>query len=30
MEFNPERFISREGKEPEFDPSKIAFGYGRR
>ncbi|KIJ70462.1 hypothetical protein HYDPIDRAFT_79110 [Hydnomerulius pinastri MD-312] len=30
MEFNPERFLAREGKEPETDPRTICFGFGRR
>jgi cytochrome P450 len=29
-EFNPERFLAREGKEPELDPRAICFGFGRR
>ncbi|KAI0632727.1 cytochrome P450 [Trametes polyzona] len=29
--FNPDRFLAKEGgKEPEYDPRKIAFGFGRR
>ncbi|EKM59405.1 uncharacterized protein PHACADRAFT_181407 [Phanerochaete carnosa HHB-10118-sp] len=30
MEFKPERFLASDSKEPELDPSKFAFGYGRR
>ncbi|KAK0450594.1 cytochrome P450 [Desarmillaria tabescens] len=30
FEFKPERFIRTESKEPEFDPHKVAFGFGRR
>ncbi|KAK0450588.1 cytochrome P450 [Desarmillaria tabescens] len=30
FEFKPERFIRTEGREPEFDPCKLAFGFGRR
>ncbi|KAF9247139.1 cytochrome P450 [Melanogaster broomeanus] len=29
-EFNPERFLAREGKEPEADPRTTCFGFGRR
>ncbi|KAG2148109.1 cytochrome P450 [Suillus clintonianus] len=29
-EFNPERFLAKEGKEPETDPRTICFGFGRR
>jgi len=29
-EFNPERFLSKDGKEPETDPRTICFGFGRR
>ncbi|TBU24874.1 cytochrome P450 [Dichomitus squalens] len=28
--FNPERFLPGHGKEPELDPRKVAFGFGRR
>ena len=28
--FRPERFLVEEGKEAPLDPSKIAFGFGRR
>ncbi|KAI1795415.1 cytochrome P450 [Ganoderma leucocontextum] len=28
--FNPERFLRGPGKEPELDPRKVAFGFGRR
>lgn len=30
FEFKPERFIRTETKEPEFDPHKLAFEFGRR
>ncbi|KAH9849106.1 cytochrome P450 [Lenzites betulinus] len=30
MSFNPERFISTPGKEPQADPRSVVFGYGRR
>jgi len=30
MEFNPDRFLPREGKEPEPDPRDACFGFGRR
>ena len=30
LEFKPERFLARDGKEPELSPTKLAFGYGRR
>ncbi len=29
-EFRPERFIRMEGKEPEMNPHKMVFGFGRR
>ncbi|KIL00286.1 hypothetical protein PAXRUDRAFT_821829 [Paxillus rubicundulus Ve08.2h10] len=29
-EFNPDRFLTRDGKEPETDPRTICFGFGRR
>ncbi|KAG0709796.1 cytochrome P450 [Suillus ampliporus] len=29
-EFNPERFLTKDGKEPETDPRTICFGFGRR
>lgn len=29
-EFNPERFLGNDGKEPETDPRTICFGFGRR
>ncbi|KAG2039206.1 cytochrome P450 [Suillus americanus] len=29
-EFNPERFLAKEGKEPETDPRTVCFGFGRR
>jgi cytochrome P450 len=28
--FNPERFLSQDGKPVERDPRQIAFGFGRR
>lgn len=30
MEFNPDRFMSREGSPPETDPRNFSFGFGRR
>ncbi|KAL4075734.1 cytochrome P450 [Scleroderma citrinum] len=30
MEFNPDRFLPREGKEPQPDPRNVCFGFGRR
>ncbi|KAJ7655820.1 cytochrome P450 [Mycena polygramma] len=30
MAFEPERFIAKEGKEPELDPRELTFGFGRR
>ncbi|KAG5756938.1 hypothetical protein H9Q70_000477 [Fusarium xylarioides] len=30
MRFNPERFLSTDGNEPEQDPHKYTFGFGRR
>ncbi|KAG1753721.1 cytochrome P450 [Suillus paluster] len=29
-QFNPERFLARDGKESETEPSTICFGFGRR
>ncbi|KAG1752629.1 cytochrome P450 [Suillus paluster] len=29
-EFNPERYLAKDGKEPETDPRTICFGFGRR
>ncbi|KAG1815026.1 cytochrome P450 [Suillus subaureus] len=29
-EFNPERFLAKDGKEPETDPRTVCFGFGRR
>ncbi|KAG1795476.1 cytochrome P450 [Suillus plorans] len=29
-EFNPERFLAKDGKEPERDPRTVCFGFGRR
>ncbi|KAG0702323.1 hypothetical protein DFH29DRAFT_504672 [Suillus ampliporus] len=29
-QFNPERFLAKDGKEPETEPSTISFGFGRR
>ncbi|KZT69861.1 cytochrome P450 [Daedalea quercina L-15889] len=28
--FDPDRFIPKEGSEPETDPRQMAFGFGRR
>ncbi|KZT74723.1 cytochrome P450 [Daedalea quercina L-15889] len=28
--FNPDRFIPSGGSEPEYDPRRIGFGFGRR
>jgi len=30
MEFSPERFLEGQGREPEYDPRKLSFGFGRR
>ncbi|KAG2102493.1 cytochrome P450 [Suillus discolor] len=30
LQFNPERFLSNDGKKPETDPRTICFGFGRR
>ncbi|TFY76167.1 hypothetical protein EWM64_g7846 [Hericium alpestre] len=30
MDFNPDRFIAAESKEPERDPHTTTFGFGRR
>ncbi|KAF5672216.1 oxidoreductase [Fusarium denticulatum] len=30
MRFNPERFLSTDGNEPEQDPHTYTFGFGRR
>jgi cytochrome P450 len=30
FKFNPDRFIRTETKEPELDPYKMVFGFGRR
>ncbi|KAK0204608.1 cytochrome P450, partial [Desarmillaria ectypa] len=30
FEFSPERFIQTESKKPAFNPSNVAFGFGRR
>ncbi|GKT42927.1 O-methylsterigmatocystin oxidoreductase [Colletotrichum spaethianum] len=30
MTFKPERFLASEGYEPEMDPHKFVFGFGRR
>ncbi len=30
FKFNPDRFIRTETKEPELDPYKVVFGFGRR
>ncbi|KAG2159163.1 cytochrome P450 [Suillus bovinus] len=29
-QFNPERFLAKDGKEPETEPSTMCFGFGRR
>ncbi|KAG2070224.1 cytochrome P450 [Suillus decipiens] len=29
-QFNPERFLDNNGKDPELDPRTICFGFGRR
>ena len=29
-QFNPERFLARDGFEPETDPRQMVFGFGRR
>ncbi|KAG2362235.1 cytochrome P450 [Suillus spraguei] len=29
-QFNPERFLAKDGKEPETDPRTRCFGFGRR
>ncbi|KAG1804548.1 cytochrome P450 [Suillus subaureus] len=29
-QFNPERFLDNNGKDPELEPHKICFGFGRR
>jgi hypothetical protein len=29
-EFNPDRFIARDGHDPEPDPHNVSFGFGRR
>ncbi|KZT19016.1 cytochrome P450, partial [Neolentinus lepideus HHB14362 ss-1] len=29
-EFNPDRFLPRNGKDPELDPRSYCFGFGRR
>lgn len=29
-QFNPGRFLAKDGKEPETDPRTICFGFGRR
>ncbi|KAG2156216.1 cytochrome P450 [Suillus clintonianus] len=29
-EFNPERFLAKDGKEAETDPRTVVFGFGRR
>ncbi|KAG2135247.1 cytochrome P450 [Suillus clintonianus] len=30
LQFNPERFLAKDGKEPETEPRTICFGFGRR
>ncbi|KAG2121265.1 cytochrome P450 [Suillus clintonianus] len=29
-QFNPERFLAKDGKEVEMDPRTVCFGFGRR
>ncbi|KAG2346478.1 cytochrome P450 [Suillus weaverae] len=29
-QFNPERFLAKDGKEPEMEPRTVCFGFGRR
>jgi cytochrome P450 len=29
-QFNPERFLDNDGKDPEPEPRTICFGFGRR
>ncbi|KAG1784606.1 cytochrome P450 [Suillus plorans] len=29
-QFNPERFLAKDGNEPEMDPRTVCFGFGRR
>ncbi|KAG1747567.1 cytochrome P450 [Suillus lakei] len=29
-QFNPERFLAKNGKEPEVEPRTMCFGFGRR
>jgi cytochrome P450 len=29
-QFNPERFLGNDGKDPEPEPRTICFGFGRR
>ncbi|KAG2095906.1 cytochrome P450 [Suillus discolor] len=29
-QFNPERFLAEDGKEPEMEPRTVCFGFGRR
>lgn len=29
-QFNPERFLAKDGKEPETEPRTMCFGFGRR
>ncbi|KAG1837952.1 cytochrome P450 [Suillus tomentosus] len=29
-QFNPERFLAKDGKEPEMEPRTACFGFGRR
>ncbi|KAG1855193.1 cytochrome P450 [Suillus subalutaceus] len=29
-QFNPERFLAKNGKEPEMEPRTMCFGFGRR
>jgi cytochrome P450 len=29
-QFNPERFLAKDGREPEMEPRTVCFGFGRR
>ncbi|KAG1844263.1 cytochrome P450 [Suillus tomentosus] len=29
-QFNPERFLAKDGNDPEMDPRTVCFGFGRR
>jgi hypothetical protein len=30
FKFNPDRFLTGEGRTPQLDPREVAFGFGRR